>query len=324
MEEQPHRTALQTCSAPDDHDEADSAATRASARGPLRKVDFNLLLPLQALLVEANVTRAAERANVGQPAMSASLAKLRRYFKDPLLARDGRDMKLTPFAESLLELVDQAVDHIQQVMGHHAVFDPGTLRRKFTVITDDYVTIVLIKRFLQAIVDEAPGVTINVVAPGPHMLSALRRGECDLVVASPEVLPPDAASYPNRVLLTDRFVVVADKDNTAASVSLQALAGLPFVDATAGRGLHDHGIDAPSRISTGSFGASMHLVAGTSMVTLTQTRLFEAFGAQCGLRAIPLKEKLSLTEAAYWHPRHTPDPAHMWLRSKLSDIATSL
>ena len=325
MDEHLHRTPSQV-SGPLDHTEADGADPRATARRSLRRVDFNLLLPLQALLAEANVTRAAERANVGQPAMSASLAKLRRHFENPLLTRDGRGMKLTPFAVSLLDVVNQAVDSMQQAMGHHAAFDPGTLRRTFTVITSDYVTIVLIKPLLQSIVDVAPGVTLNVVPPGPQMLSTLRRGETDLVVAPPEMLPPDAASYPNRTLFTDRIVLVAGEDNTAVgeNVSLSALAGLPFVEAAPGLGLPEEGLNTTSRISTGSFGASMHLVAGTSMVTLAQNRLFEAFGVQCGLRAISLKEQLSSTEAMYWHSSHTADPAHMWLRAKLRDVAASL
>ena len=302
------------------------ADTETMARRSLGKVDFNLLVPLQALLVEASVTRAAERSNVGQPAMSASLARLRRHFKDPLLARVGRSMRLTPFAMSLLELVNQAFDSVQQVMGHHVAFDPGTLRRTFTVVTSDYVTIVLLKKFLQSIVDTAPGVRLAFVAPGPRMLSALRRVECDLLIAPREVLPEqmaqDIAGYPSRDLLTDRFVAVADQDNTALgdSVTLEALVGLPFVDATPDLGLPD----AARCISSGSFGVPMHLVAGTSMVTLVQSRMYEAFGARCGLRAIPLEEPLWLTEAMYWHPRHTADPAHMWLRGKLSEVAASL
>ena len=300
------------------------------ARGFLAKIDFNLLVPLQALLAEANVTRAAERSNVGQPAMSASLAKLRRYFEDQLLTRDGRSMKLTPFAESLLEPVNQAVDFMQQVMGHHAAFDPGTLRRTFTVVTSDYVTIVLIKPLLQSIADTAPGVTVKVVAPGPQMLSALRRVECDLLIAPRKVLPRqmahDIASYPNRDLLTDRLVVVADRENTAlkGSVSREALARLRFIDATPDLGPDEQSVNAPSCVSVGSFGASMHLVAGTSMVTLVQSRLYEVFGARCGLRVIPLEEQLSLTETMYWHPRYTADPAHIWLRGKLGEVAAAL
>ena len=319
------RTSLRVFRAPDGRDQADTRAQRS-----LGKIDFNLLFPLQALLLEASVTRAAERSNVGQPAMSASLAKLRRHFKDPLLTRAGRGMKLTPFAVSLLELVNQAIDSMQQVMGHHATFDPGTLRRTFTVVTSDYVTIVLLKPFLQSIVDSAPGVTFDLVAPGPQMLSALRRVECDLLIAPQKVLPPemaqDIAGYPSRDLLTDQLVVVADEGNTAlgASVSLQALAGLPFIDATPNLGLSGDGVNTTMCSCPGNFGAPMHLVAGTSMVTLVQSRLYEAFGARCGLRAVPLKEHLWLTEAMYWHPRHTADPAHMWLRGKLSEVAASV
>jgi DNA-binding transcriptional LysR family regulator len=282
------------------------------------------------LLIEANVTRAAERVNVGQPAMSASLAKLRRHFKDPLLIRDGRGMTLTPFAASLLEPVNQAVDSMQQVMGHHVAFDPVSLRRTFTVVTSDYVTMVLIKPFLKSIMDVAGGVVLNVVAPGPQMLSWLRRVECDLLIAPREVLPQELAqdivNYPNRDLLTDRFVLVADQDNTALgdSVSPGELAELPFIDATPHLGPADRNVNALRCICAGNFTSPMHMVAGTPLTTLVQSRLYEALGARFGLRAIPLEEQQSVTEAMYWHPRHTSDPAHMWLRRKLSEVAARL
>lgn len=75
----------------------------------LGNVDLNLLVALDALLIERNVTRAAARLSVGQPAMSASLARLRRHFDDPLLARNGRGYVLTTLAESLVDPVRAAV-----------------------------------------------------------------------------------------------------------------------------------------------------------------------------------------------------------------------
>ena len=324
MDEQLHRSSAHFFGTTDDR--GPEGHTETLAKRSQRRIDFNLLLPLQALLTEANVTRAAERTNVGQPAMSASLAKLRRHFKDQLLVRNGRGMKLTPFATSLSELVNQAVDSMQRVIGHHTAFDPDTLRRTFTVITSDYVTIILLKPFLRSIMDTAPGIMLNVVPPGPHTLSALRRVECDLLIAPREMLPHDLAGYPNRDLFADRFVVVADKDNTAlgGSLTIGELAGLPFIDTTPDLELSEQGVSATICLCAGNFGASMHLVAGTSMVTLAQVRLYEEFGSHCGLRAIPLREQLPLIESMYWHPRHTTDPAHSWLRGKIGEVAASL
>ncbi len=95
----------------------------------LNRFDLNLLIALDALLQEKNVTRAAERVFLSQPAMSASLQKLRDYFQDPLLVRVGRDMELTPKALSLVHPVREALLKVQQTLGTEASFDASTVRR---------------------------------------------------------------------------------------------------------------------------------------------------------------------------------------------------
>ena len=75
----------------------------------LNRFDLNLLVALDALLTERNVTRAAERVFIAQPAMSRALARLRRHFDDPLLVRVGRELRLTPVAEALVEPVRAAL-----------------------------------------------------------------------------------------------------------------------------------------------------------------------------------------------------------------------
>ncbi|MEW1737962.1 LysR family transcriptional regulator [Nocardia beijingensis] len=89
-------------------------------------------LALEALLTEQSVTRAAERMSVGQTAMSASLARLRRHFNDPLLVRHGRSLALSPLGESLLEAVRSAVAAAGAVLERTSEFDPSTDRRTFT------------------------------------------------------------------------------------------------------------------------------------------------------------------------------------------------
>ena len=103
----------------------------------LNRFDLNLLIALDALLREKNVTRAAERVFVSQPAMSAALHKLREYFNDPLLVRVGREMELTPRGDSLVEPVREALLRIQVMLGTQPTFDPKTARREFTVIMSE-------------------------------------------------------------------------------------------------------------------------------------------------------------------------------------------
>src|SRR4051812_6996308 len=101
------------------------------------RLDLNLLIPLNALLLERNVTKAAERLVMGQPAMSAVLAKLRRHFNDPLLVREGRALVLTPFAESLLQPVQTALFAAREVLAQGRSFTPATDQRTFTLMASD-------------------------------------------------------------------------------------------------------------------------------------------------------------------------------------------
>ncbi len=96
----------------------------------LNRFDLNLLIALDALLHEKNVTRAAERVFVSQPAMSAALQKLRDYFNDQLLVRVGRDMELTPRGLSLVEPVREALLRIQITLGTQPTFDPAKVQRE--------------------------------------------------------------------------------------------------------------------------------------------------------------------------------------------------
>ena len=99
------------------------------------QLDLNLLVALDALLTERNVTRAAERVFIAQPAMSRALARLRRQFDDPLLIRVGRELRLTPVAQALIEPVRDALLQVQAALGTRPAFDPARSQRVFPVAT---------------------------------------------------------------------------------------------------------------------------------------------------------------------------------------------
>ena len=122
----------------------------------LNRFDLNLLIALDALLREKNVTRAAERVFVSQPAMSAALHKLREYFNDPLLVRVGREMELTPRGESLVEPVREALLRIQMMLGTQPTFDPKTARRDFTVIMSEEAVPGVLPALLRTLAQRGP------------------------------------------------------------------------------------------------------------------------------------------------------------------------
>ena len=114
----------------------------------LRGIDLNLLVSLDALLAESNVTRAAERLHLTQPAVSTQLARLRQIFGDPLLipAETGRGMTRSTRALELMEPLHLALKNLEAVVRHQPSFDPHTDRRSFVIAANDNATAVLGQR----------------------------------------------------------------------------------------------------------------------------------------------------------------------------------
>ena len=302
---------------------------------PLNRIDLNLLIPLNALLIEQNVTKAAERIAVTQPSMSASLAKLRRHFNDPLLVRDGRSLILTPLAESLQKPVTALLIAAREVLTVGRSFEPTSDHRSFTIAASDYAASVLIHPAIRGLTADAPNVRINVQSVQDDIMDGLRNMRYDLVLCPLQLPLPGLLEFPHNALFSDEIIAVADADNDAvqAPLTAQALAVTPSVQVqNAGRGkvavdyaLDELGLPQLTVVTVESFTLALRLVSGTDLITLTQRRLFDQVRSAYRLREVPLAIAGSaLTEAMFWHPRHVREPGHQWLRGRLLDLARKL
>ncbi|MCS7475592.1 LysR family transcriptional regulator [Umezawaea endophytica] len=299
------------------------------------RLDLNLLVPLNALLLERNVTKAADRLVMGQPAMSAVLAKLRRHFNDPLLVRDGRAMVLTPFAESLRQPVQTALVAAREVLSSGRSFTPATDRRTFTFMAGDYVSGVLVLPALRGLSVDAPGVRVNVVPLRAELVELLRTGWCDVLFWPLQLQTPELLSFPHVPLFTDEFIAVADRDNDAVvePLTAEALASTRAVQVNGVAGqrvvsevkLSEQGLSQPSPVTVESFTLALQAVAGSDLVTLTPRHLFDRLGPALGLREVPLAiEAPKVTLAVFWHPRNMLAPAHQWMRERLLAVAARM
>ncbi|MEO3827753.1 LysR substrate-binding domain-containing protein [Actinomadura sp. B10D3] len=299
----------------------------------LAGVDLNLMVALEALLSERNVTRAAERTSVGQPAMSASLARLRKHFMDPLLVREGRLLVLTPLAESLIGPVRDALNAAEVVMGRSAAFDPTRDERTFTVMASDYTTLVLLRPLLGDLASEAPSVRLNIVPVSANFGDLLRKGQADMLIMPAETVGHGFA-FPHRPLFTDRFVLTAHQDNTQVPdrVTIDELVNLSFVTFSGGplpailqTQLEALGVRLHVEITTQGFVIAPFLLAGTPLVSFVHERLARNVAAAAGIRFVEHPLPLQpVHEALYWNPRHTEDLAHRWLRERIVTLVGQL
>jgi DNA-binding transcriptional LysR family regulator len=311
--------------------------TRRAAR--LASLDLNLLLVLRELLRERNVTRAAERVGVTQPAVSAALSRLRRHFDDELLVRVSRGYVLSPLAEQLKRQVEEICAAAEQLFSTGAAFDPASTRREFTLMMADYTVAVLGGGISRLFEEQAPHASLHIrlarealALDMPHLL----RWVDGIVAPERTQTLPSARSAE---LFRDEWVCVMSPDNSLASsgsLQLQDLQDLKWVvpfyrnqdsplAPPATRQLGLLGIRPQVAIAVESYLAVPHLVAGGSRVALMQRRLATQFADQAELRVYPCPgEPDPIIEALWWHEGLESDPAHAWLRTAVAEVAAKL
>lgn len=298
----------------------------------VNQVDLNLLVALDALLTEQNVTRAAQRLYIGQPAMSASLARLRTLFDDPLLVRVGRTMRLTPLAEMLTEQVRDVLLAVDQILTTRATFDPS-LERTFTLMASDYATLVLLRSVFEFLSAEAPKVRLMIAPMDPSFLDLLQRGEVDFLML-PRELDPGFVALPQSVLFEDDFVCVVWErhPDVGEQIDRDLFSRLPHL-AFGGASMHslpdswldELGVVRNVEATTQSFALAPLFIRGSRMVAVVHRRVAEIFEPIAQCRILPLPFDLpTIHETLFWHPRLDADPAHRWLREKIASIAATL
>ncbi len=297
------------------------------------RVDLNLMLALHVLLDERNVTRAAARLRVSQPAMSATLARLRGLLDDDLLVRQGRGMVLTPVAEALQPSVDEAVRQIVNTFTTRGDFDPATSSASFTILTSDYVALVLLQPLIRHLESEARHVRLRVRPILDDFGTRLRAGTADIAIL-PQEIATGSTGLLRAPVFEDRYVYVSDVRHPAADghASWTELAGLPHVG-YGGDQFPSVGQIALSQVSgmheqdvtTQAFLLSAFLVQDTDFISLIPRRLAELLKERLQIAVFDPPSSLAvMTETAFWSVRTDDDPAHRWLRQQLADTARAL
>lgn len=300
----------------------------------LHLFDLNLLVALDALLTERNVTRAGARLNLSQSAMSGALARLRLGFGDELLRPVGRRMVLTPTAEGLVEPVRAILLQIRGALGSKARFDPATANRHLSLAVSDYVAEILITEVLRDARREAPHITFELRPVGRRAAEDLESGELDFLIAPQDYV---ASGQPTDILFEDTYVCVAWTGNRhiGPTLTLEEYIALGHVVVNVSRGepranydeqfLRRAGVTRRAEVSVPNFSLAPRMVVGTDRVATITTRLAARYAQFLPLRLIPLPFAMPpMVEVLQWHQVHDYDPAHRWFRSLLTQTVANL
>ncbi|WP_176594188.1 LysR substrate-binding domain-containing protein [Sphingobium sp. EM0848] len=305
----------------------------------LKGLDLNLLIALDALLSEHNVTRAAERVHISQPGMSAALQKLRWHFKDELLERIGRKLELTPRARALVDPVRDVLHRARALTAADQDFDPSTAERLFRLGGSSLCSELLALPLAQRLMREAPGIRFQFDDLLADTLTRLFEGGLDCAITVTQMLALDPTcldrSFSERPLFTDRLVIAVAKDNPLVeeSLSYEQFCSLPYIETRFGS--HSTSIAEQilrrqsrrpvTRFWFPSFHQSLNAVAQTDMITIAPSLLVERYGQTLPLRSMEAPLELpSLPERLFWHPRNDFDPGHRWFRDLVTQVTAEV
>lgn len=305
----------------------------------LKNFDMNLLVALDTLLSECNVTRAAERLCVSQPAMSNALQRIRDHFDDPVLIRSGREMQRTALAETLVEPVRALILQAEAVLKGKSEFDPATAERTLRVSMSDYCCSILSGALMKLLSREAPGITLEVVPLSFGVIEDLVAGKIDMCLTAQDLrlLAPDVdvALFGRRKLFSDRFVCAVDRDNPAVGdhLSYETYLSLPHAVMRLGgnalsleeQSTRRLGLELDIAAVTPTFTSLPMLLPGTPLIITIQERLYERLASVAPMRTFtPPVPILGLEETLFWHNRAEHDEGHRWMRDAISRAAKLL
>jgi DNA-binding transcriptional LysR family regulator len=299
----------------------------------LSRLDLNLLVALDALLTERSVTRAADRLHLSQPALSASLARLRTHFGDQILARRGNSYELTPFALRLADHTTTALDAARRVFESQASWDPAESEREFSIYGSDYGFSTIGRAASELAAQRAPGVHFRFMLHNPLVVedAATRLRSADAMVIPHGFL----VDLPFADLWRDDWLAIVAHGNTIVgdAVTMDDLATLPWVlnyqsrsaFTSAERQLQQLGIEPHVDVVVESFLAVPQFVAGTDRIGMIQGALADHAIRSAGVRIVKLPfEPTPLVNALWWHPVHSRDPEHAWMRDLFVEAGKAL
>ncbi|PWI33433.1 LysR family transcriptional regulator [Vibrio albus] len=291
----------------------------------LKGLDLNLLVVLDKLLVEKNVTRTGELINLSQSATSGALSRLREYFDDPLLIQVGRSMELTPFAQHLAENIHDIVRRCESVIESNKSFDPETSERVFRINASDSTAAIVLNSVIKEIAQTAPNITLEISSIVDEPINEyLEKGYLDLIITPSELT---SNQHPSEHLYLDTLVCVCCNSNQDfdTEITLEQYTEHKHIIAnfsrTIGRALDDTyiaraGVMRNVGLIVPTFSVLVNQIIGTNFIGTVQKRFAMSCQQYYPINIFDCPVKLPKIEIRQqWHTHSSNDFGILWLRN---------
>jgi DNA-binding transcriptional LysR family regulator len=300
----------------------------------LAAIDLNLLVAFEALLEQHSVTKAAEQLQIGQPAMSAALSRLRILFDDELFVRLGRQMQPTLKAQAIAPGILAALQQIRQAVTASQTFEPSVSDRTFTIGSSDYTSFVLMPPLLKFSLQNAPSINVQMIEfEKDRVGTLLEQGEIDVALG---VFPDPPRQTQWEPLFEERFVGIARRGHPAiqqGTMSLEAFAQFPHALTTLRRdtagaidkALNEQNLERRVAFTTPHMMVLPFAIASSDLVAALPRRIALRLANVCNLTVfeLPVNTKPWMV-SMLWSTLSDQDEANRWLRNTIKAISQTI
>ncbi|UUX70388.1 LysR family transcriptional regulator [Pseudomonas putida] len=299
----------------------------------IRRLDLNLLLLLDELYREQNLSAAARRLGMSQPMASASLRRLREYFEDQLFLSTGRGMRPTPFTVSIAASVSGVLERIKHEILAKPAFQPRQSDRLFTISTSDIGALIFVPPILRRLGEDAPNTDLRCVSlPHQQLEQALEQGSVDLAVGYFPDLQGEQVK--TQALFEHNFTCIVRRNHPSIGDTLsleQFLAADHLVVNQEGRSqkifeqrLRELKLQRRVHLEVPHFMSVPQLIASTNMVATVPLSLGVWFASEQIKMLTPPIEVEKFELKLHWHRQMEDDPAVSWFRNAVFEELCNL
>ncbi|RJG06820.1 LysR family transcriptional regulator [Noviherbaspirillum cavernae] len=292
----------------------------------ISRVDLNLFTVFEAIYTEGSVTRASQKLNLTQPAISHALGRLRQMFDDPLFVRQGHTMVSTPLARNMIEPVRRALRGLEVTLNGLDQFDPATMPKQFKLGLRDVLEATILPPLIMRVSQQAPLADLAAIHVDRRELEGeLAAGTLDAAI---DVLLPLSNKVLHKRIDQDSTVVVVRKGHPEIDGALDIATYLKQDHILAssrrkGPGLQDFelsrfGLERRIRLRCQHYFAACRVVSQTNLILTMPGRYARIANQQFDNQILPFPLEVPAFDVfLYWHSNVDNDPANCWLREQI-------
>ncbi len=295
----------------------------------MSKIDFleldgQVLRTFLLILEESSVSRAAERLEITQSAVSHTLAKLRKVLGDPLFVRSGQGLTPTETALSLKAPVQDVLDRLRALTDQRS-FDPASEPLRFRIAANDMQRDLIFPELYRQVRTDGIVLSLEIMPSGVPSVGLLRDARCDLLVTP---APPDAPDLIQHKLFTDKMMCFYDPTQTQPPKTIESYVAAEHIAVNFALGGSSSDVlktlDLPTvptaSITVSNFSGIPSFLKGTKTLATQIGIMHRNILSELAMAELPFETK-PVSIYMVWHERSNNDPAHKWLRQRVKSIA---